>query len=77
MAAVESPEVSPEPTPEAVADFNARQMEFRRVYLMGYAEVLPEHRAEGVIKAAERFPLKRLSKPRVEDVPIEEEEEGV
>ena len=51
---------NPEPTPDAVAAFNARQLEFRRIYLLGYAEVLPEHRAEGVVKAAERFPLKRL-----------------
>ena len=50
----------PEPTPEAVSAFNERQMERRRCFVEGFAESLPEHRAEGVMKAAERFPLKRL-----------------
>jgi hypothetical protein len=59
--AIAVPDVSPEPTPEAIADFNARQMESRRIYLMGYVEVLPEHAGEGMEKAAERFPLKRIA----------------
>ncbi len=62
----------PEPTAEAVAAFNARQLELRRAYVMGYEEVLPEHRAEGVEKAALRFPLKRLISPPSEDYSMSE-----
>lgn len=62
----------PEPTPESVAAFNERQLDLRRAYLMGYAEVLPEHRAEGVEKAARRFPLKRLVPPPSKDFSMPE-----
>lgn len=57
--------VAVEPTQEAVASFNLRQLELRGAYIAGYVESLPEHRSEGVEKAARRFPLKRLRRPQV------------